>query len=69
MGAVAAEIAGALKPGATVSDVGSVKKAVIEAVAPHIPAGVHFVPAHPLAGPNIRGRGRALPNSLTTAGA
>ena len=50
MGAVAAEIAGALKPGATVSDVGSVKKAVIEAVAPHIPAGVHFVPAHPLAG-------------------
>jgi cyclohexadieny/prephenate dehydrogenase len=50
MGAVAAEIKGALKPGATVSDVGSVKKAVIEAVAPHIPAGVHFVPAHPLAG-------------------
>ncbi|MGK8232999.1 prephenate/arogenate dehydrogenase family protein [Roseovarius sp. MS2] len=50
MGAVAADIAGALKPGATVSDVGSVKKAVIEAVAPHIPAGVHFVPAHPLAG-------------------
>ncbi|MGR3546243.1 MAG: prephenate/arogenate dehydrogenase family protein [Roseovarius sp.] len=50
MGAVAAEIAGVLKPGATVSDVGSVKKAVIEAVAPHIPAGVHFVPAHPLAG-------------------
>ena len=50
MGVVAADIAGALKPGATVSDVGSVKKAVIEAVAPHIPAGVHFVPAHPLAG-------------------
>ncbi|GGO61587.1 prephenate dehydrogenase [Roseovarius pacificus] len=50
MGAVAAEIAPALKPGATVSDVGSVKKAVIEAVAPHLPAGVHFVPAHPLAG-------------------
>lgn len=50
MGAVAAEIAPALKPGATISDVGSVKKAVIEAVAPHLPAGVHFVPAHPLAG-------------------
>ncbi|SHM29605.1 prephenate dehydrogenase [Roseovarius litoreus] len=50
MGAVAAEIAPALKPGATVSDVGSVKKAVIEAVAPHLPQGVHFVPAHPLAG-------------------
>ncbi|MEO3416785.1 prephenate/arogenate dehydrogenase family protein [Roseovarius sp. CAU 1744] len=50
MGAVAAEIAPALKPGATVSDVGSVKKAVIDAVAPHLPEGVHFVPAHPLAG-------------------
>ena len=50
MGRVAAEIAPALKPGATVSDVGSVKKSVIEAVAPHLPEGVHFVPAHPLAG-------------------
>jgi len=50
MGEVAAEIGPVLKPGATVSDVGSVKKAVIEAVAPHLPEGVHFVPAHPLAG-------------------
>ena len=50
MGAVAAEIAPALKPGATVSDVGSVKRAVIDAVAPHLPDGVYFVPAHPLAG-------------------
>ncbi|WP_282025078.1 prephenate/arogenate dehydrogenase family protein [Limimaricola cinnabarinus] len=50
MGAVAEEIAPVLAPGATVSDVGSVKKAVIEAVAPHIPEGVHFIPAHPLAG-------------------
>ena len=50
MGAVAAEIAPVLKPGATVSDVGSVKKDVIDAVAPHLPEGVHFVPAHPLAG-------------------
>ncbi len=50
MGAVAAEIGPALKSGATVSDVGSVKKAVIAAVAPHLPDNVHFVPAHPLAG-------------------
>ncbi|THD72091.1 prephenate/arogenate dehydrogenase family protein [Thalassobius vesicularis] len=50
MGPVMAEIAPHLKPGATVSDVGSVKKSVIEAVAPHIPAGVHFVPTHPMAG-------------------
>lgn len=50
MGAVALEIAPALKSGATVTDVGSVKRAIIEAVAPHLPDGVHFVPAHPLAG-------------------
>lgn len=50
MAAVAAEIAPVLKAGATVSDVGSVKKAVIEAVGPHLPDSVHFIPAHPLAG-------------------
>ncbi len=50
MGAVAADIAPALMPGATVSDVGSVKRHVIEDVAPHIPESVHFVPSHPLAG-------------------
>ncbi len=50
MGPVMQDIASALKPGATVSDVGSVKRNVIEAVLPHIPKGVHFVPAHPLAG-------------------
>ena len=50
MEAVAREIAPHLKPGATVTDVGSVKRAVVDAVGPHVPAGVHFVPAHPLAG-------------------
>lgn len=50
MAAVAAEIAPHLKPGATVTDVGSVKQAVVDAVAPHIPTGVHFIPGHPLAG-------------------
>ncbi|MGC1661788.1 MAG: prephenate/arogenate dehydrogenase family protein [Bradyrhizobium sp.] len=49
-GAVAAEIAGHLKGGAIVSDVGSVKGAVVKEMAPHLPAGVHFVPAHPVAG-------------------
>ncbi len=49
-GAVAAAIGPALKPGAIVSDVGSVKAAVVEQVSPHLPAGVHFVPAHPVAG-------------------
>jgi cyclohexadieny/prephenate dehydrogenase len=47
---VAAEIGPHLKPGAIVSDVGSVKAAVVAAVQPHLPAGVHFIPAHPVAG-------------------
>jgi cyclohexadieny/prephenate dehydrogenase len=50
MGQLAEEIAPYLKSGATVTDVGSVKGQVISDVAPHIPEGVHFVPAHPLAG-------------------
>ena len=49
-GAVAAEIGAHLKPGATVSDVGSVKSSVIKDMGPHLPAGIHFVPAHPVAG-------------------
>jgi cyclohexadieny/prephenate dehydrogenase len=49
-GPVAQEIASYLKPGAIVSDVGSVKGAVVRDMAPHLPAGVHFVPAHPVAG-------------------
>jgi cyclohexadieny/prephenate dehydrogenase len=49
-GAVAEAIAPALRPGAIVTDVGSVKQAVIDAVRPHMPEGVHFVPAHPVAG-------------------
>ncbi|THD84974.1 prephenate/arogenate dehydrogenase family protein [Aliigemmobacter aestuarii] len=50
MGAIAAEIGPHLAPGATVTDVGSVKQAVIDAVAPHVPEGVHFIPGHPIAG-------------------
>ncbi len=50
MGQLAAEVAPHLEKGATVTDVGSVKGAVIKAIAPHIPEGVHFIPGHPLAG-------------------
>ena len=50
MGAVAAEIAPHLARGTILTDVGSVKQSVIEAVAPHVPKGVHFIPGHPLAG-------------------
>jgi cyclohexadieny/prephenate dehydrogenase len=49
-GAVAEEIGDHLKPGAIVSDVGSVKGAVVKDMAPHLPASAHFVPAHPVAG-------------------
>ena len=43
-------IAPALQPGAILTDVGSVKQAVIRDLPPHLPPGVHFVPGHPVAG-------------------
>jgi len=49
MGAVAAELAPHLKPGAVVSDVGSSKQFVAEALAAALP-GVAVIPAHPVAG-------------------
>ena len=55
MAAIAAEIGPHLTPGVTVTDVGSVKQAVIAAVAPHLPAGVHFIPGHPMAGTEYSG--------------
>ena len=55
MAAIAAEIGPHLAPGATVTEVGSVKQAVIEAVAPHLPAGVAFIPGHPMAGTEYSG--------------
>ncbi|KQT78400.1 prephenate/arogenate dehydrogenase family protein [Methylobacterium sp. Leaf466] len=54
-GAVAEAMAGHLAPGTVVSDVGSVKVAVVAAVAPHLGPGVHFVPAHPVAGTEYSG--------------
>jgi cyclohexadieny/prephenate dehydrogenase len=49
-GGLAAEIGLFLKPGATLTDVGSVKGAVVADVEPFIPEGVHFIPGHPIAG-------------------
>ena len=49
MGAVAAELAPHLKAGAVVSDVGSSKQFVAEALAAALP-GVAVIPAHPVAG-------------------
>ena len=54
-GAVAQEIADRLMPGAIISDVGSVKGAVVREMAPHLPASTHFVPAHPVAGTEYSG--------------
>lgn len=50
MESITKEIAPVLKTGATVTDVGSVKQAVIAAIEPHLPDNVNFVPAHPIAG-------------------
>jgi len=52
---IAAAITGHLAKGAILSDVGSVKGAVIRDVGPHVPSGVHFIPAHPIAGTEFSG--------------
>ena len=52
---IAARIAPSLAQGTIVSDVGSVKQSVIRDVMPHIPAGVHFIPGHPIAGTEFSG--------------
>lgn len=50
MGAAAQAIAPFIKSGAILSDVGSVKAAVVRDVEPHLSSNVHFIPAHPVAG-------------------
>ena len=54
-GALAAAIQPNLKHGAIVTDVGSVKGAIVRECSPHIPAGVHFIPGHPIAGTELSG--------------
>ena len=49
-GGLAKEMGSALRPGAIVTDVGSVKGAIVRDVGPYLPAGVHFIPGHPIAG-------------------
>lgn len=50
MGEAAQAAAAALKPGATVTDVGSVKGSVADALAKALPANVFIIPGHPIAG-------------------
>ena len=52
---LAEKIAPFLAPGAVLTDVGSTKQSVIRDVGPLVPAGVHFVPAHPVAGTEYSG--------------
>jgi cyclohexadieny/prephenate dehydrogenase len=53
--AIGRAIAPALQQGAIVSDVGSVKGAVVAALKPALPDHVRFVPAHPVAGTEYSG--------------
>ena len=54
-GGVMQAIAPSLKEGAIVTDVGSVKQSVVEQMRPHLPAGVHLVAGHPIAGTEYSG--------------
>lgn len=60
-GPVAERIAPALKPGAIITDVGSVKQAVLRDVGPFVPAGVHLIPGHPVAGTEHSGPEAGFP--------
>ena len=52
---LAQAIAPHLAPGCILTDVGSTKQSVIRDVGPLVPEGVHFVPAHPVAGTEYSG--------------
>ena len=54
-GPLMAEAAPALSAGCLVTDVGSTKRAVLEAVLPYLPANCRFVGSHPLTGSEARG--------------
>ena len=58
---VMAEIAGALAPGAVVTDTGSTKAEVMDWARDLLPSGVHFVGGHPMAGKTVSGPGNADP--------
>jgi prephenate dehydrogenase len=51
-----------LKPGAIITDGGSVKGAVVRSIEPLLPEGIHFVPGHPIAGTENSGAEAAFPS-------
>jgi prephenate dehydrogenase len=57
---VAAQVLPHMKSGAVLTDGGSVKGAVIAAVEPLLPEGLHFVPGHPVAGTEKSGSSAAF---------
>lgn len=58
---IAEQISSSLKPGAVISDVGSVKAPVFETLAPALPDHVHLVPGHPIAGTEHSGPESGFP--------
>ena len=58
---VTQELLPGLKPGAIITDGGSVKGAVAESIEPLLPKGIHFVPGHPIAGTEKSGAEAAFP--------
>jgi cyclohexadieny/prephenate dehydrogenase len=58
---LAEAIAPHLMPGAVLTDVGSTKQSVIRDIGPLVPDGVHFVPAHPIAGTEHSGPDSGFP--------
>ena len=52
---VGKQISHHLEPGCIVTDVGSVKRSVIDQLKPNLPAHVHLIPGHPIAGTEYSG--------------
>lgn len=61
LAAVTKELLPGLKPGAIITDGGSVKGAVAKEIEPLLPEGIHFVPGHPIAGTEKSGAEAAFP--------
>lgn len=62
MAQVLSDIRAHLSPGCLVTDVGSVKGAVIDQLPGLLPDGVEFVGSHPMAGSHLRGPDHARPD-------
>jgi prephenate dehydrogenase len=56
---IVTEIGPRMKKGAILTDVGSVKGALVKTIEAMLPAGVHYVPGHPIAGKEKHGVGES----------